>query len=86
MQWTELRRHYPHQWLVVEATEAHSVPGRRELEELALVDVYDDGEAALRAYLKLHRQAPDRELYVAHTDREVLEVTERSWLGLRSAG
>jgi hypothetical protein len=86
MQWTELRQHYPHRWLVVEAVEAHSVSGRRELEELALVDVFSDGEAALRSYLKLHRLAPERELYVAHTDREILEIAERSWLGLRSAG
>lgn len=86
MQWTELRHHYPHQWLVVEAVKAHSARGRRELEELALVDAYGDGESALRTYLRLHRQAPERELYVVHTDREALDIAERSWLGLRSAG
>jgi hypothetical protein len=85
MRWTELRQHYPHQWLVVEAVEAHSTAGHRELGQLALVDAFGEGEAALRAYLRLHRQAPERELYVLHTDREALDITERTWLGLRSA-
>lgn len=85
MQWTELRDSYPHQWLVVEAVEAHSASGRRELDALALVDAFNDGVSALRAYLRLHRQAPERELYVLHTDREALDIVERSWLGLRSA-
>lgn len=86
MKWAELREQYPHRWVVAEALEAHSEPGRREIEELAVVDSFGDGEAALRAYLRIHRRAPERELYVLHTDREVLEIAERSWLGLRTAG
>ena len=86
MRWAEVRDHYPHQWLVVEAVEAHSEPGKREIEQLAVVESFSDSEPALRAYLKLHRRAPDRELYVLHTDREELEITERAWLGLRTAG
>jgi hypothetical protein len=83
MRWTELREHYPHRWLVVEAVEAHSAAGHRELGELALVDAFGDGEAALRAYLRLHRQVPEREIYVLHSDREALDITERTCLGLR---
>jgi hypothetical protein len=52
------------------------------VDELAVVDAFSDGETALRAYLRLHRDAPLRELYVVHSDREELEVTERSLLGL----
>lgn len=86
MTWQEVRRHHPHQWIVVEAVRARSEGGRRELDELAVVDAFSDGEAAMRAYLRLHREAPERELYVLHSDREELEITERSWLGLRPAG
>ena len=86
MRWAEVRDHYPHQWLVVEAVEARSEPGKREIEELSVVDSFADGESALRAYLKLHRRAPDRELYVLHTDREELEIAERFWFGFRTAG
>jgi hypothetical protein len=86
MTWIDARRKYPHQWLLVEALLAHSDAGKRHLDELAVVDAYPDGEAALRAYLRLHRDAPMRELYVVHSDREELEITERSLLGLRAAG
>jgi len=37
------------------------------------------------ARLKLHRDAPLRELYVVHSDREELEITERAFPGLRTA-
>ncbi len=84
MTWTDVRRHYPHQWLLVEAQLAHSQSGRRELDELAVVDAFPDGETALRAYLRLHRDAPARELYVVHSDREELEITERALPSLRS--
>jgi hypothetical protein len=85
MQWTDIRRHYPHQWVLIEALLAHSDAGKRQLDELAGVDAFPDGETALRAYLRVHRDAPVRELYVVHSDREELEITERSWLGLRTA-
>src|SRR3954451_11184460 len=86
MIWTDVRRRYPNQWLLVEALLAHSKAGKRELDEMAVVDAYMDGETALRSYLKLHRNAPSRELYVVHSDREELEITERFLPGLRTAG
>jgi len=86
MTWMEVRRRYPHQWVVVEALDARSELGKRRLEELAVVEPFLDAEGALRAYLKLHRRAPGRELYVLHTDREDLDIAERTWLGLRTAG
>jgi hypothetical protein len=85
MTWADVRQQHPHQWLVIEAIQAHSELGRRCLDELAVVDVFRDGETALRTYLKLHREAPERELYVLHSDRRELDITERSWLGLRTA-
>ena len=86
MTWTDIRRHHPHQWLLVEALLAHSKAGKRLVDELAIVDAFSDGETALRAYLRLHRDAPQRELYVVHSDHEDLEIVERSLLGLRAAG
>jgi hypothetical protein len=86
MTWTDIRRQYPRQWLLVEAVLAHSKARKRLLDELAFVDAFPDGEAALRAYLRLHRDAPTRELYVVHSDREELEITERALLGPRAAG
>ena len=86
MTWTDIRRLYPHQWLLIEALLAHSKEGKRLLDELAVVNAFPDGEAALRAYLKLHRTAPMRELYVVHSDGEDLQITERFSLSPRTAG
>ena len=85
MTWADIRQQFPHQWLVVEALQARSELGKRHLEEIAVVGACQDGETALRAYLKLHRDAPERELYVLHSDREKLDIAERAWLGLRTA-
>ena len=40
MQWQDIRRHYPDQWLLVEAIKAHSEDDRRILDELAVVDTF----------------------------------------------
>lgn len=77
MQWTEIRQHYPHQWLLLEAIKARSEAGQRILEELSVVDTFPDSVAAMQRYGQLHREAPERELYVLHTDREKLEIKER---------
>lgn len=83
MQWQEIRKHYPDQWLLAEALDGRSEAGKRIVEELAVVNTYDDAQAAMQEYAKLHRQAPTRELYVLHTDRAVLDIDERRWLGIR---
>ena len=85
MKWTDVRQHFPHQWLLVEATEAHTSEDRRIVEDLAVVECFPSGESAMQGYSQLHRREPQRELYVLHTDREQLEITELNWLGLREA-
>ena len=85
MKWEEVRERYPHQWLLVEAIQARSGADRRVVEELAVVDPFADSASALRRYNELHRQEPQRELYVLQTDREQLDIRERHWLGIRSA-
>ena len=83
MKWQEIRTHYPQQWLLVEAIQARSEASKRILEQLAVVDTFSDSVTAMKSYQQLHRQAPERELYVFHTSRETLDVTERTWMGIR---
>lgn len=85
MKWTEIRDRYPQQWLLLEAIQAHSEASKRVLEQLSVVSTFADSTAALKSYLQLHREAPQRELYVFHTSRESLEIPERRWLGIRGA-
>ena len=82
MKWEEIRNHYPRQWLVVEAVEAHSTAGKRSLDELGVLGVFPDSAQALRRYVQLHHKSPERELYVLHTDRVEVVFEERHWLGL----
>lgn len=83
MQWREIREHYPDQWLLVEALAAHTEANKRILDELAVLDTFADSTSALRRYGRLHHEAPRRELYVLHTSRATLDITERRWLGVR---
>ncbi len=83
MQWQELRSQYPNTWVLFEALEAHSVEGKRIVDRISLLNTYNEGEEALKAYRQYHKTHPDRELYVAHTKREALEILERKWLGIR---
>ncbi|MGD8794770.1 MAG: hypothetical protein PVF47_19630 [Anaerolineae bacterium] len=84
MQWQEIRKHYPQQWLLIEAIKAHSEADKRILEQLAVVGTFPDSVSAMKDYTRLHREAPERELYVFHTSRETLDITERQWLGIRA--
>ncbi len=83
MTWEEIRQHFPHQWLLLEALEAVSKAGQRIVTQLAVVSVFPDSKVAMTAYAKLHHDAPARELYVFHTDRTQLDIQERHWLGIR---
>lgn len=85
MHWEAIRHHYPRQWLLVEAIDAYSASGKRILQDLAVVQSFPDAAAAWKGYQSLHRQAPHRELYVLHTDREILDIAEMNWLGIRQA-
>ena len=83
MTWPEIRQHFPEQWLLVEATQAHSKANRRILDQMAVLGSYPSGKTAMAGYLDLHRKMPERELFVLHTSREELEIEELRWLGIR---
>ncbi len=83
MRWQEIRQNYPAQWLLVEALEAHSVPGQRIVEQLSVIDTFTDSPSAMKLYQEMHHRSPDRELYVVDSSREQLEIRERQWIGVR---
>lgn len=85
MKWSKVRRDYPSEWLLIEAIDARSEGDRRVLDDIAVVATFADSVAAMKRYQRLHHEAPQRELYVCHTDREKLEIQERHWPGIRCA-
>ena len=84
MQWYEIRQSHPNQWLVIEALEAETdAHQQRQLKRIAVVESCSDGNAAMRSYRQLHQQYPLREFYFAHTSRELLDIREQAWMGIR---
>lgn len=48
MVWSEIRKVYPNQWLVIEALEAYTTPKKqRELDRIAVIEQCADGSNAL---------------------------------------
>src|SRR5215218_5477875 len=83
--WEEIRHQFPRQWLLVEAVAAHSSEGKRVLDDIAVLDAFQEAGTAMKSYQETHRKSPQRELYVVHTDREALDIAEIDWLGIRTA-
>jgi hypothetical protein len=86
MKWEDIRQKYIDEWIIIEAINARTEDGNRIVEELTIVDTFDnDNNGALRKYVELHKVSPERELYVVHTSRNELNIKERRWTGVRQA-
>ena len=83
MQWPEIRERFPHKWLLIEVIKAHTDGKKRVFEDIAVLDTFDDSLAALHHFSNLHKELPQRELFVLHTDKEKLDITEYAWMGIR---
>lgn len=84
MSWHEVRKHYPNRWILVEALKTHDENSKHIIDDLAVINAFSDSATAMDEYSKLHSQEPDRELYVLHTSRKILDIDQRKWLGIRS--
>ena len=85
MRWEDICKLHPNTWLLFEAENAYSANNERILEDILVVSSFDDSAHAMKKYVALHKENSERELYVAHTSRKRLDISERSWLGLRAS-
>lgn len=80
MRWDEVRVAHPDRWLVIEAIAAHTlVEGevrRRILDDIVVVDLFEDGNVAWRRCWKLQREDQGRELYAVHSSNLAIEIIE----------
>ncbi len=81
MLWSEVCAAHPDQWLVLEALEAHSEPGRRIMDRVAVLEKCPDARIAMRRYRELQRAFPQREIFFFHTSNAELEI-EEEWVGI----
>ena len=86
MKWNEAVRNYPNKWLLFEAIEACSKDGKRIIEDLSVINLFDDSREALKGYSEMHKRDKSREMYVYHTKNKELNIEERSWIGVRKYG
>ena len=85
MKWQDVRKQYPDTWILVEALQAHTTDDQRRIvEQWAVIDAFPEYYPAMEFYGELHREVPQREMYVTHTKNEEVVIKVRNWLGARS--
>lgn len=86
MNWEDVRRAFPKQWVLIEADKAYTDQNSvRILDEITPLEKFTDSPDAMKAYQKIHRHNPYRELYVLHTSREKPDIIEKQWVGVRGS-
>ena len=86
MKWEEARSIYINKWILFEAIQVYSKEGKRIVEELSVINSYEEGKEALKEYSEKHKRDKSREMYVYHTKHEKLLIEERTWIGVRKNG
>ncbi|MBO2535364.1 MULTISPECIES: hypothetical protein [Rummeliibacillus] len=82
MNWAEVRQHFPNRCVLVEALQAETKSNQRKIEDMSVIDDFDNGNAAWKVYKKLHGDNQNRELYIFHTNNEETTVIEQSSIGV----
>jgi len=85
MQWQEVREKFSNEWVVFEAINAYSKDGFRCMDEVKVIDRFDDSLKAMKRYKELHRNEPAKEIYFLHTSRPDLKIEEK-WIGFKRWG
>ncbi|CAH8769285.1 hypothetical protein [Paenibacillus dendritiformis] len=83
MKWGEITETLPDRFVLVEAIKATSNNQMRYLEDLAVIQDYDNPQEAWNGYKHFHKLHPSRELYVFHTSRTDVEIVEEFFSGIR---
>lgn len=83
MKWSEVREHFPNTIVLVEAIKSETIGNERVIDEMAVIDNFENGNAAWKVYKKLHAENHSRELYIFHTNNEKIKVIEQPYIGVR---
>lgn len=83
MKWKDITELHRDRFVLVEAIKARSNNHVRHLEDMAVIQDYDNAQEAWNGYKELHKFHPTRELYVFHTSRSDVEIVEELFSGVR---
>lgn len=69
---------------MIESIKAYTTAdSHRILDEIAVIEICNDGNSAMHRYRQLHAQFPLREFYFVHTSQANLDIREQHWVGIR---
>lgn len=83
MKWNEIRQQFPNRCVLVEALKARTINNERFIEEMSVINDFENGNQAWKAYKQHHEKAPKRELYIFHTNDETIKIIEQPYVGVR---
>ena len=73
MKWSEARKTYPNKWIVFDSLNQHEEDNKLIVEDIAIIEVFDDINDAFKQYRMLHRQDKSRQLSFDDTRKDRLE-------------
>lgn len=77
-----MRGQFHDEWVVCEALASRSEDGYWYIDEVSVIDRFDDSKIAMERYYELHREKPTREYGFFHTARGNRKLREK-WSGVR---
>lgn len=82
MRWQEVQERFPDEWVVLEVIKAYSSNGYRHIEDVIIIDRFENSREAMLRYEELRKDQPQREYCFFHTSRESL-VARKKYVGVR---
>lgn len=73
MKWSEARKTYPNKWIVFDSLKQHEEDNRLIVEDIAIIEVFDDLNDAFKYYRILHREDKSRQVSFDDTRKDKLE-------------
>lgn len=73
MKWSEARKTYPNKWIVFDSLKQHEEDNKLIVEDIAIIEVFDDLNDAFKYYRMLHRQDKSRQVSFDDTRKDKLE-------------
>ena len=81
MLWNEVRNTYPNKWIVFDSLKQHEENNNLIIEDIAIIEVFDNINDAFKCYRNLHKQDKSRQLSFGCT-KETSLVYENERIGL----
>ena len=83
MLWKDVRKSYPNKWVVFESLKQHEEDNKVIVEDVAIIEVFDDLNTAFKHYCTLHKENKNHELSFGNTKNKILEYKiQKVWIPL----